>query len=178
MDVWLNFFSVLLKGSGVIMARSKTDFCVVTMIAAIAAVEGTTGCASMDELHKKVAKKYAAEAPDGFPVLGHQTVKARIEELVESNQVTLITKPVARSGNGGVSSKKETMMNILNVENVRLANVVEKIGPDSEIGRELSSILDAYKRLADITASLHQRKPDENPENSEDSVVEPIAAAA
>jgi len=167
----------LLKGSGVIMARTKLSVCVATLIAAVGSVEENGPCGSMDELYGKVAKIYANKAPDGFGVLSAQTVKARIIDLVTENKLTLKTQPLVRTASGG-NSKKNDMLNILNVENTRLSNVIETVGPDSTTGRVLSSILDGYKRLAGIVESLHQRSKSEESESESETVVEPEVSEA
>ena len=157
------------------MARSKTVVCIPTLTAAISAVESNGGVENLEKLYAMVARKYAATVPEGFAILSAQTVKARIEELVSADKLTLKTQPGRRVGNGqNVVSKKEQILDNLQNLDEMIVELMEK-STDEATNAILQKISDGLVEVADIVSSLHNRKKSSEETETEGSTEMEVA---
>lgn len=145
-------------------------FCVATLKSAVAAVEQNGGVENLETLYSSVSKRYAAMAPDGFDVLSPQVIKARIEELVASNDLVLKTQPGRRGGSGqNVVSKKEVILDHLQNLDQMVVDLIEST-VDEATKAILQKISDGFVEVADIVNSLHARKKTEESDSTETEV--------
>lgn len=159
------------------MARTKLAVHIASLKSAITLVEGETGCKTLEELYSKVAKKYVTLTSEmaEYDPLSVQVVKARIGELLETNQITLKTAPGRRSGGTGGTSQKEIILSALVEADKEIDSILTALTENESMTVVANSLKSRLSNIFDIVENLHKRQPSANStENSEaDEILPP-----